>query len=250
MPGLLVEVDPAAAVAALREALELARGLDDPLIISFVPWLAAVLLVEHLPAEQVARLSGGVAALEARSAAIGGRQLIDVFGAPQDRAVLARAVAAARESWARRPSRPPRPPDGRSPSMRSSTSCWPRWRMGRAPSRPGRRATSHARQPASLLSPREREVLRLLVAGRSNSEIAEALFIAPRTAQSHVAASSPSSTPTTAPRRRPSPCATAWSSSSFPNYLYTLRALRRRRTQFARHRNPSSPRCRRRPASA
>ena len=70
---LLVDVDAPAALAALREALELARERDDPLIMSIVPWLAPVLLVEHLPAEQVARLGGGIAALEARSAAIGGR---------------------------------------------------------------------------------------------------------------------------------------------------------------------------------
>jgi len=37
------------------------------------------------------------------------------------------------------------------------------------------------------LSPREMEVLHLLVAGRSNPDIATALFIGPRTAQSHVA---------------------------------------------------------------
>jgi DNA-binding CsgD family transcriptional regulator len=40
---------------------------------------------------------------------------------------------------------------------------------------------------ASDLSPRERDVLRLLVDGRSNAEIADALFISTRTVRSHVA---------------------------------------------------------------
>jgi class 3 adenylate cyclase/DNA-binding CsgD family transcriptional regulator len=43
-----------------------------------------------------------------------------------------------------------------------------------------------AAHPMSILSPREREVLRLLVAGRSDREIAERLFISSRTASKHV----------------------------------------------------------------
>ena len=39
---------------------------------------------------------------------------------------------------------------------------------------------------SAALTAREREVLRLLVAGRSNREIAAALFIAPKTASVHV----------------------------------------------------------------
>ena len=184
---LLVAVDPATAVAPLREALELARGLADPLITNFVPWLATVLLVEQLPAEQVARVSGGIAVLVARSAATGGRNLIDLFGAPQDHAVLAQAVAAARttlgeEAFASAEAA------GRAltfdalldelrAALEDGEDALATWT----------RDTRHARQPISLLSPREHEVLRLLVAGRSDREIAAALFVGRRTAQTHVA---------------------------------------------------------------
>jgi DNA-binding NarL/FixJ family response regulator len=41
--------------------------------------------------------------------------------------------------------------------------------------------------PSSTLTPRERDVLRLLVARRTDHEIAEALFLSPRTVQWHVA---------------------------------------------------------------
>jgi len=45
--------------------------------------------------------------------------------------------------------------------------------------------TPPARDGAHL-TPRERDVLRLLVEGRSNPDIAEALFVSPRTAETHV----------------------------------------------------------------
>jgi DNA-binding CsgD family transcriptional regulator len=51
---------------------------------------------------------------------------------------------------------------------------------------PRMHGTGHLRPPASHISPREREVLSLVVAGRSNREIAEVLFISPYTVKSHM----------------------------------------------------------------
>jgi DNA-binding CsgD family transcriptional regulator len=48
-------------------------------------------------------------------------------------------------------------------------------------------APVEAQTDAYGLSPRERQVLRLLSKGMSNDEIGEALFISPRTASTHVA---------------------------------------------------------------
>ena len=45
---------------------------------------------------------------------------------------------------------------------------------------------SRATPPDHGLTPREREVLRLLAQGRSDRAIAEALFISPHTATTHV----------------------------------------------------------------
>jgi DNA-binding NarL/FixJ family response regulator len=49
-------------------------------------------------------------------------------------------------------------------------------------------AESGTASDGSMLSTREREVLALLVEGRSDLEIARALFISPRTASNHVGA--------------------------------------------------------------
>jgi DNA-binding NarL/FixJ family response regulator len=60
-----------------------------------------------------------------------------------------------------------------------------RARLGPAPGA-GSRAGAGAPDALAGLTNREREVLRLLAAGRSNREIATALFIAPKTASVHV----------------------------------------------------------------
>jgi DNA-binding NarL/FixJ family response regulator len=180
---LLIDVDAPAALAALREALVLGRGADDPLAFSIVPWLALVLLVEDLPVEQVARLSGGIAALEARSVAMGGRTHIAVFGAPQDRAALARAVAAARETLGEEAFTDIEAA-GRALTFDALLDelvaiveeTTPTLHAPRAPDARGE----------SVLSPREREVLALVAQGRSNKEIAETLFVAPSTIKTHV----------------------------------------------------------------
>ena len=48
-------------------------------------------------------------------------------------------------------------------------------------------ASSAPSGPNLALTARERDVLRLLVMGRTDKEIADSLFISPRTAQGHVA---------------------------------------------------------------
>ena len=50
----------------------------------------------------------------------------------------------------------------------------------------GERSRTTSDRVSWHLTPREQDVLRLLVEGRSNPEIAAALFISPRTAETHV----------------------------------------------------------------
>jgi DNA-binding NarL/FixJ family response regulator len=153
--------------------------------VSFVPWLAAVLLVGHLPAEQVARISGGIAALTEQSAAIGGRTAIDIFGSPHHHLVLTQAVAAARRTLGEAAFGAGEA-SGRALSLAELIDELVALLEDGEHTLAPALGAEPARQSDSLISPREREVLALVVAGRSNKEIAAALFVSPYTVKAHV----------------------------------------------------------------
>ena len=182
---VLIEVDSKAALAALQEALELGREVDDPLVSGLISWLGLVLQAERLTAEAVARLAAGVAALVARSVAVGGRNAIDGCSALQDRAALTQAVAAARETLgegafsAAEAAGRALTFDALLEELLAALADGERelvMPLQRAP---------RFRQTGSLISPREREVLALAVEGHSNRSMAETLFVDPAPSRRH-----------------------------------------------------------------
>ena len=180
---LLADVDRPAAWAALRQSLELARPLPDELAMtSLVPWLTAVLCAERLAPNRLTRLAGGIASLEARAADRGGLNFIELFGNGTDRVMLERCAAAAQRALGE-PDFTAALTEGREltyegvieeamAALSEASSSLP---QGDRPIK-GR----------VRVSPREREVLASVAAGRTNKEIAAALFVAPSTVKSHV----------------------------------------------------------------
>jgi len=57
--------------------------------------------------------------------------------------------------------------------------------LGLPASRPARRAVQHDADPA-MLTPREREIAELVADGLTNREIAERLFVSPKTVEAHL----------------------------------------------------------------
>jgi DNA-binding CsgD family transcriptional regulator len=169
--------DPASAVAALIEALQLAWRVGPR-------WVVASIL------EGIAKVAAGqghdvvVVELASRAAAL--RAEIEVPMRPNWRADLERTLATTRATlgqetfdaaWSRGHERP-------LPDVIAAAS---EVRIART-TRVSRTVGVQETDPPSGLSPRESDVLRLLVAARSDRDIADALFISPRTASKHVSA--------------------------------------------------------------
>jgi non-specific serine/threonine protein kinase len=183
---LLAEDNGAAAKAPLTEALRMAQEVNEPVVINFIPWVALVLLADHLPARQFASLAAGVQALATRYSTPGGRSTIDAFGSTKDHATISRALAAARTTLGEA--------EFASASNEGSELSFgdlldefiTLLAANEVTLENQTQRAAPARRADSLISPREREVLTLLAEGRTNKAIADALFVAPSTIKTHV----------------------------------------------------------------
>ena len=154
-----------------RECLTLLGERGDPLVVVNALAGAALAAAAWGQPERAARLLGAAEAVRERF-----RVGVDL---PAERAAHERAVALVRAAlgeedlraaWAA----------GRGLPLADGD------RRGADPGAARGRRRGTVDRPSSGLSPREEEVLRLLVAGQSDREIAAALFISVRTAEGHV----------------------------------------------------------------
>jgi len=165
------QTDYTGAIASYRECLTLQGNRMHPLVVVNVLARSALAAAAWGQPERAARLLGAAETARARF-----RLGVEL---PAERAAHMRAVALVRLALGEE-------------NLRAA------WQAGRrlplataiaevqALARPAAAAAGDIDRPSSGLSPREEEVLRLLVAGQSDREIAATLFISVRTAEGHV----------------------------------------------------------------
>ena len=170
----LAKRDHSRAAGLCEECLALTRSLDYRSGIAFsLVGLASVAAADGQPERAVRLLGAAEAVLEAMGVPVS-------FNHEQQRRTLAAARAALSKpafAAARAAGRALTPAQVLAEALNIESPA------------AGSAAVARASEPGSAagLSPRELEVLGLIVAGKTDREIAEALFISPRTAQGHVA---------------------------------------------------------------
>ena len=176
--------DPRAAVASLRESVDLARRLDDEIVTDCLCWRFTLLLLEHLPPSRIARLVGSLEGIAARANAAGYLGYSFAFATTHTRDALRRAAEAAKRELGETSY-------AAAVAAARDGANHPLDEIAAALDEAEGALVAHAASPRpatgdGLVSGREHEVLSLVAEGLSNKDIAERLFIAPTTAKFHV----------------------------------------------------------------